>query len=291
MGTPPIGPDGLRARGNGEYAERKLVFLNHYLPYALTATARKRHRVYVDLFAGPGINVDGANAFESGALRALKAQGRGNPSPTFTDVYLVNIDADDHAALERRVDVLCSSGECQVPRARIRVMLGDANELIPSILSQVRPQAYLMVFADIQGPTNLPWRSVEALRAQGHRSMDFYMLFPLEMAINRMLAYEHDRNEQYAEQLTAFFGTDAWQAIAATRLTDAQSRECKIQIEALYCTQLEKLWDKAGKLFDVHLRGDQKLYRMLFAASHEAAHRIARAAAHLVQDTGQIELL
>lgn len=85
--------DGLPMRENGEYAKEKLRFLDYYLPSALTATTAKRHRVYVDLFAGPGINASAASEYEGGALRALKASSR-NGAVTFTDAVLVNKDRD-----------------------------------------------------------------------------------------------------------------------------------------------------------------------------------------------------
>lgn len=283
--------DGLPARQNGEYARRKLQWLDRYLPAALTATVTKHRRVYVDLFAGPGVNKDGETEFKSGALRALRALGKGELEPAFTDAVLVNIEPADHEALVRRIDRLCAGGGCRVPRDHIVIELGDANELIPAITQRFDPLDYLLVFADIEGPTDLPWTSVEALKRAGHQSVDLYVLFPLEMAISRMIAYDRDRQFQFEHQLTAFFGTDAWKDIAAaTRVTDSRAPEFRRRITDLYCRQLETLWEEAGSVLEVKLRGDQGLYRMLFAASHEAASKISQAVGRLLADTGQLPL-
>src|SRR6185503_18513669 len=52
-----IAQDGLPARDSGRWGLTKLSFLDDYCPAALQATKRKLQRCYVDLFAGPGINV------------------------------------------------------------------------------------------------------------------------------------------------------------------------------------------------------------------------------------------
>lgn len=71
-----IAPDGLIARVNGPWAKVKLSFLGEYGPVALKATMRKATRVYVDLFAGPGLNsLTGTGAgqiIEGSPLRAIE---------------------------------------------------------------------------------------------------------------------------------------------------------------------------------------------------------------------------
>jgi three-Cys-motif partner protein len=269
--------DGLRARVNGEWGETKLSFLDYYGPTALDATARKVRRVYADLFAGPGFNVrePGGPEFESGALRVLKMRGSRFPAVSFTDAVLVNVIKPDHTALEARVNGRVRSGECVIPSARLNVRRADANACLPEILGDYHERDYILVFADIEAPKQWPWTSVLALKAQGHQSIDLYMLFPLEMGINRLFGYDEAGREQHGPVLTRFFGNDSWRELVGRRRTSAQAAEFRRALEELYLSQLRRLWRHADKVMDVRLRGNQGLYRMLFASDHEAGQRIA----------------
>jgi three-Cys-motif partner protein len=260
-------------RHNGQYAKLKLEFLDRYLPAALNATQRKLRRVYIDLFAGPGMNSDGHVEFLGGALRALAATGPGSGT-SLTDAVLVNIDEIDHKALQTRVANACAAGESRVPLERIRILRGDANELLPDILSRLDPWEYLLVFADIEAPRQLPFASLVSLRAR-HTSVDLYVLFPLEMALRRLMAYNGRRREEWAPVLDSFFGCTTWRAIAEElRANPDRADELGRRLTTLYCDQLKTLWEDADVVADVHLRKRQRLYRMLFAASHDAAARI-----------------
>lgn len=269
----PLASDGLRARKNGSYARVKLEFLDRYLPFALNATKKKRRRVYLDLFAGPGINIDVADEFPSGALRALSASGPGSGT-SFTDAVLVNLDAADHRALSERVEGICTGGQSRVSMDRIQLVNGDANESLPAILEGFHPKDYLMVFADIEAPKQLPFVTLEALRAE-HTSVDLYVLFPLDMAVTRLVAYNPRRRREWGPVLDSFFGTNAWTEIADELRTNPGRRaELGRQLTGLYCRQLGTLWEEAGVVADVYLRKRQRLYQMVFASSHIAAGRI-----------------
>ena len=277
MGEWEIASDGLRARENGEWAKRKLEFLDQFGPPALDATEKKRRRVYIDLFAGPGLNLahtTGGGEFESGALRMLTMRGSGEARPAFTDAYLVNLDRDDQQALTERVDRLDHATRLALPRGAIRLLEGDANQLIPSILSACNRMDYLFVFADPENPSQWPWRSVEALVAGGHESMDLYLLLPLEMGIRRLLNFKGGPHQ--ADRLTEFFGTDAWEPIVGERVTPAQSQRLIQALEDLYLRRLGRYWSHVNEVLSVHRVGNQGLYRMIFASNHDAGLNIAR---------------
>lgn len=268
-----IGSDGLRMRHNGQYAKLKLEFLDRYLPAALNATQRKLRRVYIDLFAGPGMNSDGHVEFLGGALRALAATGPGSGT-SLTDAVLVNIDETDHEALQARVRTACAAGLSRVPLDRIRVLRGDANELVPEILSHFDAWDYLLVFADIEAPKQLPFDTLRRLRAK-HNSVDVYVLFPLEMALKRLMAYSRRRRDEWGPILDSFFGCEGWREIADVLRANPDRRdELGRRLTSLYCSQLKTLWDDAEAVADIHLRKRQRLYQMIFAASHDAAARI-----------------
>jgi three-Cys-motif partner protein len=120
-----------------------------------------------------------------------------------------------------------------------------------------------------------PWDAMKALKAHGHTSIDLYTLFPLDMAIIRLFSYRKDQLDRYADALTRFFGTDDWRNLATRRVTQAHSPQLRRDLVDLYLQQLRTLWKHAGEMVDVYLRGEQRLYKMLFASDHPAAKGIA----------------
>jgi|GEM_PF-2995603 len=284
-----VASDGLVARVTGDYARKKLAFIQFFCPPAIDATEKKRRRVYVDLFAGPGINLirRSGEEVESGALTALRSTGQRRRDLSFTDAHLVNLDHQDHKALRQRVDKLVAEGQCVVPSSCIRHEHGDANSLVQRLLANCHQEDYLLVFADIEAPRQLPWATVEALGSMGHKSVDLYLLFPLEMGLNRLTSYK-EMSQKNADIITAFFGDQSWRPILDQRITEAQGPECKRRLEALYLQKLGALWEKAEKVMDVQLSGRQGLYRMLFATNHAAGAKIAEWAKRQAAGTDQL---
>ena len=112
------------------------------------------------------------------------------------------------------------------------------------------------------------------------------------MGITRLLAYNETDRDRYGHILTRFFRNDRWRTIAERRTTGAQAQTFRRELEELYLAQLRERWLYAGKVADVRLRGRQGLYRMLFAADHDAAKKIATwAKKRANRDSGQITLL
>jgi len=161
-----IASDGIRARKNGAWGKEKLSFLNDFVPPALMATNTKVQRYYVDLFAGPGCNVDPdtKEEFDGSAIRVLPMTAPGNPSIHFTDAVLVNNDAEDQQALGKRVSALVTDGICCVPSNRVTFMADDANAVVGRIMKSIDPRAYALVFVDITRSSHLPWSTIRHSR-------------------------------------------------------------------------------------------------------------------------------
>ncbi len=273
-----IAKDGLRARVSGPWGLTKLSFLDYFCPAAIQATEKKLQRYFVDLFAGPGMNVIRGAAgaeYEGSPLRVLRYTGLQRRDLSLTHAVFINAMRSDHEALQARVNRMFEAGESRIPRENVELVPDDANAAMPRVLGRIPHQAYILVFADMEAPNQWPWESMKALRAQGHGSVDLYCLFPLDMAIVRLLAYEKKHLDRYADALTQFFGTDGWRQLAARRLTDAQSPQLRRGLVDLYLQQFRTLWKHAGEMVDVRLRGKQRLYKMLFASDHPIANRIA----------------
>jgi three-Cys-motif partner protein len=279
--------DGLRARKAGQWAHEKLSFLDEFIPAALQATGVAKHpdkkpklqRWYVDLFAGPGRNVveRTGEEFAGSAIRVLPMGATRNPNVHFTHAVLVNKNKDDHAALEARVSRLRAEGRCPIPEKNLQQPRHDANWLLGGLMPRIHSQAYVFVFADITKPSHWPWSSVRKLRHFGHQSVDLYMLFPLGMAIQRILSFNPATVEQGRDVLDSFFGTKEWRELHDRRITDAQSPELHRRILDLYSRRLKELgWAYVYDTRDVKRTGNVGLYHMLFASNHEAGAAIAQ---------------
>jgi three-Cys-motif partner protein len=271
--------DGLRARDNGEWGEQKLDFITTFGPPALRATQAKRSRHYIDLFAGPGINRvrDHSREFDGSPLRAIELTGEGSPPVSFTDAVFVNRDRRDHSALQARIASRVSEGRSRLGLDRIACHRGDANVCVSAIMRTVHPRAYAFVFADMEAPRQFPWTSVEALTSQGHQSVDLYMLFPLDMALKRLISRNPTTVAQSAKVLTAFFGTEDWRPLLRHR--EGRGSELGRELQALYVSRLREIWKHADEVCDVRRGSSHRLYKMLYASNSDVGKRIARWAA------------
>jgi three-Cys-motif partner protein len=160
-------------------------------------------------------------------------------------------------------------------------------------MSRFHPRDYLWVFADLEGPRQFPFASVETLRRRRHESVDLYVLFPLQMGILRLAPYSRTDLDRYAPILTAFFGTDEWRRIIERRRTSDPERihACRRELENLYIRQLGLHWRYVDRVCEVRTTGRRGLYRMLFATDHKAGKRIAQwAKQECARDSGQVDI-
>lgn len=263
-------------RSNALYATQKLSFFDRYFPAAFKVAARKYDRVYIDLFAGPGVWQDPQGHRRLGSpLRALSiSKERGN-GRGFTEAYFVNQAPEDHEALGDRVDAMVEEGLTDLPRDKIHVIRGDANTEIPRILGRIHRAPWVFVFADPENPSQWPWSSVKALRAQGHRSIELYGLLPLQMALIRMASYSPEWHTE--EALTRFFGSrEAWQEAVKPVRTSSQYRAFAKRLEDAYAEQLRLVgWKHVDTRQRIVGSGKQARYHMVFATDHPAAVRLA----------------
>jgi three-Cys-motif partner protein len=287
-----LGSDRLVVRDAGEYASRKLDFIDFFCPPAIDATESKHRRVYIDLFAGPGLNLvrNTGVEVEGACLRVLRAVGKRRSDLSFTDAHLVNIDPDDARALTIRLARLREAGNCRIPDGHVHAVLGDANVELDRVLQACHPLDYLLIFADIEAPSQLPWATVKGMRARGHRSVDLYVLFPLEMGLNRLTSYG-EMPAAHRRIYTDFYGDETWRPILDRRITEAQAPECRRQLEELYLKNLRQHWEVAVQVMHVRKVGQQGLYRMLFATDHDAGAKIATWAKGQTDRRDQLDLL
>lgn len=267
-----VANDGHLARVNGAYAKEKLNFIDRFLPPALNVLARKPARWYVDLFAGPGRNVDAETGeeFASAAIRALSARGQGSATRSFTHAAFVNINPVERATLGARITELGSKNGVGC----IEHVDGDARIQGVNRLARIRrenPYAYAFVFADPENTSQMPWSTIQAIAQRAPRSTDLYLLVPLDMDINRQIATERTKRGPTIGALTKFFGDDShWERIVDECTTAAQRRAIRAALLSHYCERLSAHWKFVIRVREVR-RGNNRLYRMVFCTRDKVA--------------------
>jgi three-Cys-motif partner protein len=213
----------------GDWTVDKLDRLRKYLQAYTTILKRNPQAqffsiTYVDAFAGTGIcnlplraespsplfgeltegETQEAREFISGSARiALETE------PSFDRFLFVEQDPE---CAKRLTDLRTDFPE---RAARIVVQVADANQYLMEWCHHTdwrRNRA--VVFLDPFG-MEVEWNLIKAIAET--RAIDLWLLFPLGVAVNRLLTRSEPPPEHWARALTRTFGTDEWQSAFYTR--------------------------------------------------------------------------
>lgn len=227
----------------GSWTQDKLKILRQYLPVYLLATTKALERIYIDAFAGPGLNrLRGRNLTIDGSpLIALDARARNGTK--FDRLFF--IERDPAVAAELR-GVLKTRDKTQ----RASVIDGDVNKELPRLITKLPLRSPTFVFVDPEG-IEPQWTTIEAIAPW---RTELLINFPLGMSINR--------NPDSAK-VTAYFGTDEWREVwSSTR--PGRSRA----VLQLYKERLRKLGYKYTTEDDrlIKTSGGRRLYYLVFVS-------------------------
>jgi len=265
--------DGLPARPIGIWSLEKLATLLLYFQAFTRACGKAGGGYYVDGMAGPGIcRLRGAPSpyYACGSpLIALRTQ------PQFQRCSFLEIDQRKVDALRARV---ASYGQ------RAAVYQGDANsELGRLVHDQVPALAPCFCFLDPQG-IELSFETISAVaRTPGRRRKpELLVLFPLRMALLRLLTVSRPVPARTEERLHAAFGGQEWLEIYDAR------RNGQITAETAQKGYLTVYCDKVRALgyASVEAKGivapralglrRQEMYHLIFATDHPRGADIMR---------------
>ena len=203
----------------GDWTTEKLERLRKYLAAYMTIFTKNPNAahfttIYVDAFAGTGHRVDStkrtvsdkgvgeiedqeAESFKKGSARiALECE------PSFQLFIFIERDATRVSEL----DALRS----QVPHKvnRVRIEQGDANAFLKKWCLETNWKKHrAVVFLDPYG-MQVEWATLEAIAAT--KAIDLWLLFPLGVAVNRLLTKAGPPPSEWAAALTRIFGTPDW---------------------------------------------------------------------------------
>ncbi len=268
--------DDLVSKPVGVWSLEKLAMLSLYFHAFTTACKSAAGGFYYDGFAGPGLcRVRNARPLPYAAwgspLLALRTEPRFERC-IFTDISPRNVDA-----LRKRVAVF---GE------RAEVIDGDVNESAARIISNEVPRgAPALCLLDQQGG-ELHWRTVEEIAAiQGRRRKpELMILFPLRMALLRMLSVDQDPLPQYIDRWDRTFGHHRWADVyAAKRQGVLTPGEAQSQYLNMYTQGLKNIGYRHVRARAVTAprsvalgQPRQEMYHLVFATDHERADEIMK---------------
>ncbi|ABU56458.1 three-Cys-motif partner protein TcmP [Roseiflexus castenholzii] len=203
----------------GDWTDDKLERLRKYLAAYTTIfnkneRARKLKTIYVDAFAGTGyrdrktqpndqlplfpeLEQPEAAAFLDGSARiALGVE------PPFKQYLLIERDSKREQALQQL--------KRDFPDKQIKIVKEDANNYLTQwCAEQDWRYSRAVVFLDPYG-MQVSWGLIEALART--KAIDLWFLFPLGVAVNRLLTRKAPPTGAWADALTRILGTDAWKS-------------------------------------------------------------------------------
>ncbi len=236
----------------GDWTSEKLETVRKYLvAYTTIFTKNPRAKflrtIYVDAFAGTGYRANARfktnavpltpeliepdrDAFLKGSTRiALEVE------PSFTRYLFI----EQNPEYVRELNNL--KGEFPKKASQIEVVQEEANNYLMRWAARTDWKLWrAVVFLDPYG-MQVEWSSIEALAKT--EAVDLWILFPLAVAVNRLLTRREPPPDEWALALTRIFGTDEWREAfypKQTRLTLFGQEEVQ---------EKEADFDRIGKFF------------------------------------------
>jgi three-Cys-motif partner protein len=209
-----------KQRFGGNWTQEKLERVRKYLHayttiFARNPRARKLKPIYVDAFAGSGYRTSDrqepstfglfpefveadTQAFVKGSARiALEVD------PPFKWYLFIEQDQDYAQELRKLKQ------EFSDKAAIIEIVESDANAYLKQWCANMDwNSTRAVMFLDPYG-MQVDWAVIEAIAAT--KAIDLWILFPIGMAVNRLLTTGGPPPEEWRQALTRIFGTEEWE--------------------------------------------------------------------------------
>ncbi len=286
----------------GDWTEQKLERLRKYLHeymkiFSKNPKAQWFETIYVDAFAGTGyrttrkdiradqVIISELTGDEAGQFLKGSARIALDIDPSFKRYIFVERDSEHVGELE--------SLKKQFPQKTIDIVQQDANAFLPQWCRDTDwLKCRAVVFLDPYG-MEVEWNTIEAIAQT--KAIDLWLLFPLGVAVNRLLTRNEPPSGSWAERLTKIFGTDEWKKAFYTK------RREETLFGDMEKTVKEADFDAIGKFFvkrlktvfsavaehPLPLRNSRNvpLYLLCFAAGNtKGANTALKIAQHLLKE-------
>jgi three-Cys-motif partner protein len=217
-------------RFGGAWTEDKLNRLAEYLKCFTVALKNQPFKLaYIDAFAGsgsrlgrktqsdprqntlPGMSVEESRDFFDGSVRvALKN------SPPFHHFVFVESDQDRCKRLREIIEIEFPD----VHRSKkAQILSQEANVAIQNLLKTRAKNYRAVMFLDPYG-MQVSWKTMEVIAES--KIIDVMILFPLGVAVNRLLRKDGRIREAEKGRLNECFGSPAWEAAFYTASPQAE---------------------------------------------------------------------
>ena len=271
----------------GDWTTDKLERVRKYLRAYVTIfkgnpQAQYYTTIYVDAFAGtghrtgparrggkrakPGETTDpDAESFKKGSARiALEVD------PSFDRFIFIERDADRVKVLEALRDRFPNKAK------RVRVEQGDANVFLEQWCKETDWKKHrAVVFLDPYG-MQVDWQTLESLART--QAIDLWLLFPLGVAVNRLLTKAGPPPDEWATALKRIFGTRDWEKLFYPKKQeetlwgpeDTQRKEATLQaIGRFFLDRLKTIFERvAANPLPLLNSTNTPIYLLCFAAGN-----------------------
>lgn len=196
----------------GDWTEDKLRRVAEYLRrYNVALKNQPFRREYIDAFAGTGYreirDTEGPGGLlfselaEPEVQEFLDGSARKalNVEPGFDCFTFIESDPEKVRELEKLRD--------EFQGKNIRIECGDANDRVQAICRENWYNRRAVLFLDPFG-MQVSWQTLEAVART--KCIDVWLLFPLGVAINRLLKKDGNISESWLQRLDFVFGDRSW---------------------------------------------------------------------------------
>lgn len=275
----------------GDWTEDKLKRIDKYLRAYTTILHTRSYRfAYIDAFAGTGYRAlkqehdqttplfpefaeDDAQQFWQGSAHiALQVR------PRFTKYFFIEKDPERFAELHKLKESYPDVA------ADIVLVNADCNAYLQDLcLNRNWRTNRAVLFLDPFG-MQVQWPTIEAIGRT--KAIDLWLLFPLGVAVNRLLRRDGQIDQTLRLRLDSLFGTEAWfdefyAPITRPTLFGVESGlEKRVNLEQIgryFVTRLKTVFPHvAGNPLQLYNSRRNPLYLLCFAAANATAVKIAR---------------
>jgi three-Cys-motif partner protein len=262
----------------GNWTETKMEIVVDYAKAFLTIMNKQAwvKTLYFDGFAGSG-SIDAKENEEiikGTALRILEIK---EPKP-FDIYYFVEKNEKNKASLQLRIDETYFGKNVHVVQADCNVKLIDMANFLKS-----NKKFRALAFIDPFGMT-VNWESIEALKGLG---VDFWILVPTGVGVNRLLKKDMNISEPWLKKLEHFLGMpqqtilDHFYKVKSTNTLFGEetyiSKEKDIvqKIGQLYTQKLKNVFDFVSDSFVMRNSTNSIMYHFMMATNNSTALKIA----------------
>ncbi|NQU45217.1 three-Cys-motif partner protein TcmP [bacterium] len=202
----------MKHRFGGEWTQQKLEMLRKYLnEYMKVMKYQKFQLSYIDAFAGTGYHSAGKEAQDDSDFLEgfLEEDSQEFLKGSATITLEIDRPFDEYVFIEKKrahaADL--ESLRKQHPERVIRVVVGDANSAVQDICRQKWGGKRAVMFLDPYG-LQVEWPTLKSIAGTG--AIDLWILFPVGVAVNRMLPRDGRISEGWRKRLDTVFGTSEW---------------------------------------------------------------------------------